>query len=150
IEHVFRSDLLEQLGFVPDLSISSLRPVAKGVALGLLSTLLFTLWPLLTVRNIKPVAILRRDVETIVLDHPRSHVSVWKRWWPHDRLKICSAFALILGFAGISIWQAESWSLGLLFLGALALSVVLLAVSAKLLVSALRLLPIPTSLSVRQ
>ncbi|HEY7531299.1 MAG TPA: FtsX-like permease family protein, partial [Nitrospiraceae bacterium] len=63
VEHFFGSDLLQQLGFVPDLSVSSLWPVTKGIALGLLSTLLFTLWPLLTIRNIKPGAILRRDVE---------------------------------------------------------------------------------------
>jgi putative ABC transport system permease protein len=56
----------------------------------------------------------------------------------------------VTGLGGLSVWQAESWRIGLLFVGALIVAVVLLALSAKLLVFGLRLLPIPNSVSLRQ
>ncbi len=150
VTNLFASDLLDQLGFSPELSMSSLWPVGKGVALGLLSTLLFALWPLLTIRNIKPAAIFRHDVEPM---QPSSMTeqSHWRlRWGLYDRLKLLTAVGFVMGLGGLSVWQAESWRIGLLFVGALILAVVLLALSAKLLVFGLRLLPIPNSLSLRQ
>jgi putative ABC transport system permease protein len=56
----------------------------------------------------------------------------------------------VTGLGGLSVWQAESWRIGLLFVGALLVAVVLLALSAKLLMFTLRLLPVPNSLSLRQ
>jgi putative ABC transport system permease protein len=147
---LFTADLLDQLGFSPDLSISSLWPVVKGGALGLLSTLLFALWPLLTIRNIKPAAIFRRDVESMQPVGLATQSQWLMRWGMCDRLKLFTALGFLTGLGGLSIWQAESWRVGLLFVGALILAVVLLALSAKLLVSGLRLFPIPHSLSLRQ
>ncbi len=149
IERLFASDLLNQLGFAPELSISSLSPLIKGVALGLLSTLLFTLWPLLTIRNIKPAAIFRRDVEFAPPGDPTVRSSWYVRWGLCDRLKLFISLGFVVGLGGLSVWQAESWRIGLLFMGALVLAVVLLALSAKLLVSGLQLLPLPGSLSLR-
>ena len=150
VANLFASDLLDQLGFSPELSISSLWPVVKGVVLGLLSTLLFALWPLLTIRNMKPAAILRRDVEPMQADDLTTPRQWQPRWVLCDRLKLLTACSFIVGLAGLSVWQAESWRIGLLFVGALILAVVFLALSAKLLVFGLRLLPIPKSLSLRQ
>lgn len=150
VTNLFASDLLDQLGFSPELSMSSLWPVGKGVALGLLSTLLFALWPLLTIRNIKPAAIFRHDVEPMQ-PNSMTEQSHWRlRWGLYDRLKLLTAVGFVMGLGGLSVWQAESWRIGLLFVGALVLAVVLLALSAKLLVFGLRLLPIPNSLSLRQ
>jgi putative ABC transport system permease protein len=150
VTNLFASDLLDQLGFSPELSMSSLWPVVKGVVLGLLSTLLFALWPLLTIRNMKPAAILRRDVEPMQADDLTTPRQWQARWGLCDRLKLFTACGFVVGLAGLSVWQAESWRIGLLFVGALVMAVVFLALSAKLLVFGLRLLPIPKSLSLRQ
>lgn len=150
VASLFASDLLDQLGFSPELSMSSLWPVVKGVALGLLSTLLFALWPLLTIRNMKPAAIFRRDVEPMQPGNGTTSRQSLVRWGLCDRLKLFTALGFVTGLAGLSVWQAESWRIGLLFVGALISAVVLLALSAKLLVWGLRLLPMPSSLSLRQ
>jgi len=68
----------------------------------------------------------------------------------YDRLKLWTALGFVTGLGGLSVWQAESWRIGLLFVGALILAVLLLAMSAKLLVLGLRLLSLPNSLSLRQ
>jgi putative ABC transport system permease protein len=149
VASLFVSDLLDQLGFSPELSISSLWPLVKGVALGLLSTLLFALWPLLTIRNIKPAAIFRRAVAPTQPGDLTIPSQWWVRWGLCDRLKLFTALGFVTGLAGLSVWQAESWRIGLLFVGALILAIVVLALSAKLLVSGLRVLPIPNSLSLR-
>src|SRR5262249_59796916 len=120
------------------------------VALGLLSTLLFALWPLLTIRNIKPAAIFRHDVEPMQPSSMTERCHWQLRWGLYDRVKLLTAVGFVMGLGGLSVWQAESWRIGLLFVGALILAVVLLALSAKLLVFGLRLLPIPNSLSLRQ
>ena len=65
---LFSSDLLEQLGVSSELSWSSMGPLMKGATLGLLSTLLFTLWPLLKTRDIHPGAIFRRDAEQATVE----------------------------------------------------------------------------------
>lgn len=150
VANLFTSDLLDQLGFSPELSMSSLWPVGKGVALGLLSTLLFALWPLLTIRNIKPAAIFRHDVEPMQPSSMTERCHWRLRWGLYDRLKLLTALGFVMGLGGLSVWQAGSWSIGLLFVGALILAVVLLALSAKLLVFGLRSLPIPNSLSLQQ
>lgn len=150
VASLFASDLLDQLGFSPELSMSSLWPVVKGVALGLLSTLLFALWPLLTIRNMKPAAIFRCDVEPMQPGNGTTSRQSLVRWGLCDRLKLFTALGFVTGLAGLSVWQAESWRIGLLFVGALISAVVLLALSAKLLVWGLRLLPMPSSLSLRQ
>lgn len=150
VANLFASDLLDQLGFSSELSMASFWSVVKGVALGLLSTLLFALWPLLTIRNMKPAAIFRRDVEAMQPDDGGMRLRWWVRWGLCDRLKLYTALGFVAGLGGLSIWQAESWRIGLLFVGALVLAVALLALSANLLVSGLRLLPIPHSLSLRQ
>jgi putative ABC transport system permease protein len=150
VASLFASDLLDQLGFSPELSMSSLWPLVKGVALGLLSTLLFALWPLLTIRDIKPAAIFRRDVEPTQPGYVTTPSQWWVRWGLCDRPKLFTALGFVMGLGGLSVWQAESWRIGLLFIGALISAVGLLAVSAKLLVSGLRLLPVPHSLSFRR
>ncbi|MGE5709169.1 MAG: ABC transporter permease, partial [Nitrospira sp.] len=146
---VFVSDLLDQLGASVELSSASIGPLLKGGALGLLTTLLFTLWPLLRIREIKPAAIFRRDVEGGASSANAQPVSWWVRWGLDDRLNLLTAVSIAAGLGGLSIWQAGSWKVGGLFMGALTLAVALLFVSAGLLVGGVRRLPRPSSLSLR-
>ncbi len=146
---LFASDLLDQLGVSLELSWSSIWPLMKGAALGLLSTLLFTLWPLLKIRDIHPGAIFRRDAEQTTLEQETSPSRWWVRWGLRDRLHVGTAGGIILGLCALSVWQAGSWSIGFLFLGALSLAIAILFVCARMFVRGLAWVPLPRVLSLR-
>jgi putative ABC transport system permease protein len=147
IAGLLESNLLLQLGFTTDLTTASLLPLGKGMALGLLSTLLFVLWPLLTIREIKPAMILRRDVipPTSATDKDRR-----KRWQSIDRVRALTSVGIGLGIALLSIWQAGSWKVGSLFIAVFAAAVLLLATSASTVLFLLKKWPRPNSLALRQ
>ncbi len=54
--------LAKLLGITPELHIAA-SAILSGLATGLLTTVLFTMPPLLDIRNIRPILILRRNVE---------------------------------------------------------------------------------------
>ena len=97
-----------------------------GVATGLLTTLLFCLPPLLDVRAVRPVLVLRRLVE----DRPSS-IGIWfARWWTR-RLQLGIAAGVVAALGAIAWALSDSAKVGawfaLLFTAAL---VVLLAMAA--------------------
>jgi putative ABC transport system permease protein len=144
------SNLLDQLGFSPELTGASLVPLGKGMALGLLSTLLFALWPLLTIREIKPAMIFRRDVLPLAPAGIGDTVALRSRWQAIDRVKGLTLIGIGLGLALLSIWQAGSWKVGLLFIGAFVGAVLLLGISTRVVLRLLKACPRPASLIVRQ
>ncbi len=146
---VFASEILDQLGVSSELSALSIGPLLKGGLLGLLATLLFTLWPLLSIREVKPAAILRREVDRMDnLQHEPS--ASWRRRWNfQDRSKLLVAATLMAGLGLLSVWQAGSWKIGLLFIGGLSLAVAILFFCAQGLISWLRRWPTVRSLSLR-
>ncbi len=103
-------------------------PLASGMAMGLLTTALFALWPLLEVRHVRPNLIFRREVTEEPIGSPGR--SVW-----------IAGVLLALALAGLALWHAGSWRAGGLFLGALVLALVLLQGTAWLVVQAARRLP---------
>jgi len=146
---LFVSDLLEQLGISSELSWSSVWPLMKGAALGLLSTLLFTLWPLLKIRDIHPGAIFRRDAEQATVEHETPPSQWWVTWGLAYRWNVGTAGGIIFGLCALSVWQAGSWSIGFLFLGALSLAITVLFVCARVFVRGLAWVPMPRVLSLR-
>jgi len=100
--------------------------VLRGLAVGMLTTLLCALWPLLEVRAVPPSLILRRDVDPGFRAAPRP----WQAVVP-----------IGAGLAGLALWQAGSPQAGGIFLGATAGAVVVLAGLARGLVWAARALP---------
>ncbi|MDP1768108.1 MAG: FtsX-like permease family protein [Nitrospirota bacterium] len=146
---LFSSNLLDQLGVSSELSWSSIWPIMKGATLGLLSTLLFTLWPLLKTRNIHPGAIFRRDAEQASVEQKAAPSRWWVRWGLTDRVNVGTAAGIILGLCALSVWQAGSWSIGFLFLGALSFAIVLLFLCARIFVRLLGWMPLPRVLSLR-
>ena len=146
---VFVSDVLDQLGASGDLSAASIGPLLKGGALGLLATLLFTLWPLLRIREIKPAAIFRREVEAPLSPSTVQALPWWVRWGFTDRVSVLTAAAIVMGLGGLSIWQAGSWKVGGLYLGGLSLAVALLMIASRGLLAGLRWLPRLQPLSIR-
>jgi putative ABC transport system permease protein len=146
---LFVSDLLDQLGVSSELSQSSIWPLLKGATLGLLSTLLFTLWPLLKIRDIHPGAIFRRDAEQTTVEQKSPLSRWWVTWGLADRWNVGTAGGIILGLCALSVWQAGSWSIGFMFIGAMALAITVLFVCARLFVRGLAWMPMPRVLSLR-
>jgi putative ABC transport system permease protein len=145
----FVSDLLDQVGVSSELSWSSMWPLLKGAILGLLSTLLFTMWPLLKIRDIHPGAIFRREAEPTTVEQETPPSRWWVAWGLADRWNVGTAGGIILGLCALSVWQAGSWSIGLLFLGALSLAIAVLFVCARVFVRGLAWAPLPPVLSLR-
>ncbi len=102
------------------------RSVAAGLGTGLLTTLLFCLPPLLDVRAIRPVLVLRRLVE----NGPSGFREWLMRWWDR-RLQLGLSVLVVLALGGIAWGLSDSAKVGGWFalLFAIAL-VVLLALAA--------------------
>lgn len=103
-------------------------PFVRGVAMGLLTTALFALWPLLEVRHVRPNLIFRREVSEEPAGSPGR--AAW----------IVGAL-LALALAGLALWQAGSWRAAGLFIGALVAALALLQGTAWLVVRLARRLP---------
>ncbi len=106
----------------------ALLPFVRGVAMGLLTTILFALWPLLDVRHVRPNLIFRRDVT----EEPSG--SAGRSAWIASGL-------LALALAGLALWQAGSWRAAGLFIGAFIAALGLLQGAAWLVARLARRLP---------
>jgi putative ABC transport system permease protein len=102
----------------------------QGLSLGMLATLLFTLPPLLAIRNVRPSLVLRRDMSDAALES-RKH---WKEKIPGWMGGAC----ILAGFCLIAIWLSGSWRMGLYFVGGLSVSILLLAGVAAVMLYGLR------------
>lgn len=96
----------------------------QGILLGLLISLLFSVLPLLQIRNIKPNLLLRDETGDKIrrLD--------WTKW--------LFAIFTVAGLLGLAAWQAGSLKIGLIFLGGLAITSAILYVAAIVLTSILK------------
>ncbi len=151
LRSVFATDLLDQLDFHTRVTGAGLLVAAKGTMLGVLTALLFTLWPVLTIREIRPSMILRR-LATMGQDAmpARTPVSRWfpKRWMG-DPLRFWTAVGMVGGLVALAIWQAGSWRVGATYSVGLCGSVLILTTLARWFVVLLRKLPPPRSLLLR-
>ena len=105
------------------------RSALAGMGTGLLTTLLFCLPPLLDVRAVRPVLVLRRLVE----QSPSSLDGWFARWWAR-RLQVGIAAAIVAALGGIAWALADSPKVGVwfAFLFTLALLVLLALAAAAL------------------
>lgn len=106
-------------GFLPPDFIFRLMPLAavRGLAMGLLVTLLFSLWPLRMVHRWAPSRVFRQEVEAE------------RRGLP-DRKTWMVATLIVLGCLGLSLWQAGSIRLGGWAAAAMSVAVPLLMAAA--------------------
>jgi putative ABC transport system permease protein len=106
------------------------RAVGAGFGTGLLTTLLFCLPPLLDVRAVRPILVLRRLVE----QGPSTAKEWFARWWAR-RLQIGIAAVVILALGAIAWALSDSAKVGgwfaLLFSIALVVLLVLAAVALR-------------------
>ncbi|MBV8115451.1 MAG: FtsX-like permease family protein [Silvibacterium sp.] len=118
VEYVFPSLLGSLLPLRPPLALA-IKPVSAALATGILTTILFCLPPLLDVRHVRPIAVLRKMVETA------EGVSLLRRG-ENPRVfriqRILLAFVLVIGLASLALWiiglrtHTLRWSLGVLIL----------------------------------
>ena len=102
----------------------------QGLGVGLLSTMLFTLVPLLRIRAIRPGMILRRDMVEKTLPW-------WKRWFG-SKAAVGVGAAIMLGLGLISSWLSDA-RIGAFFVGGLIASLTVLSLVAWLLLKGLRM-----------
>jgi putative ABC transport system permease protein len=109
--------------------------VVQGLAIGLLVSLLFSLVPLLDVRNVKPSLLLRQDVP------PAAGID-WLKW------TVTGAVAAAL--VGVAAWQAGSLRVGLMLSGGFVAVAFVLNLAGWVLVRAVQPLRYSRSFALRQ
>lgn len=107
----------------------------RGVAMGTLTSLLWALWPLLSIEAVPPSLILRREVEPA-------------RGWPSRRA--VAVLPIAGGLGALVLWQAGSLKVAAIFAGASLAALALLAGLARLLVWSTRARPRAGGLAWRQ
>ncbi len=135
VQLAFPLFLAKLLHLTPSFRINS-HAIALGLAAGLLTTLLFTLPTLLSVRNIRPILILRRAVES----SEGSFVSRIRRNLPSLALQFGASLVILLGLIALAARVADSRQVGLVFGAGLLIALTLLYLVAKLLMLGLRAL----------
>ncbi|MBI3805669.1 MAG: FtsX-like permease family protein [Nitrospirae bacterium] len=83
----------------------ALVPVARGVAMGLWTTLLFTLWPLRQVWQVSPARVFRQEVEADLFGGEKR-----RRFFSPRAVQLGAL--IVVGWAALAVWQAGSWRLG--------------------------------------
>ena len=128
-------------------------PILRGIALGTLATLAFSLWPLLAIRHVSPALVFRQNVDQPMIQEGHQSwittlMTLLKQWWkdPVRRLTSLSIAGCLLGLA---IWQAHSWSLGLFFSGAFLVAIMALLGGTSVLFWLLRHIQFPQKLLLR-
>jgi putative ABC transport system permease protein len=91
----------------------------QGIAVGLLVSLLFALVPLLEVRRVKPLLVLRQGM--ISADGGSTAGGARRRWYRRiDWPRVIAAVLVSIALAAVAGWQAGSWRIGLVITLALA------------------------------
>ncbi len=94
----------------------------QGIAVGILTTLLFTLPPLISIRRIRPSMILRRDMAEARLP--------WRKRLAASRGALLAGGGILVGIGAIAAWLAESPKVGGYFAGGAVASLIALALVA--------------------
>ena len=112
-------------------------PAMQSFLLGLATTVLFCIWPLLRAVRTRPLRLFRRNFEEQELSSDK-HKDRW-----------VAGLTVSLGLAVMICWQAESLKRGLVFLSALGISIAVFAFASMLLLKVLKVLPKPGSIAIR-
>ncbi len=121
--------------YFPSAPVLEWQPLAalQAFSIGVLTTLLFSLPPLLSIRRVKPALIFRREME--------SQRKGWRRRLAEQRSSLGAGAVIIAGLALTATWLGHSARLGLWFAGGLLVSLLVLAATAWALLRILKKLP---------
>ena len=111
------------------------KSALAGLSTGLLTTLLFCLPPLLDVRGVRPVLVLRRLVE----QGPEGIGAWFARWWAR-RLQLGLSVVVVAALGGIAWALSDSAKVGGWFAGLFTIALVVLLALAAFALWILRLL----------
>ena len=123
--------LLERLVSLPVEGQLVFSPVVIGLCTGVLTTLLFTLPPLLEIRSFRPLRIMRRNVEQ---EQGTRLVNIF----PRDPFQIGMILIILAALAVIASTLTESAVVGEWFAGGLLVVLVVLLLAASGLLAAVR------------
>lgn len=84
----------------------------QGVGIGLLVSALFSLMPLLRMRRVRPLWLLRPDGQGQTASPDQERRSLRATLSGLDRLQILSGIVLVAALVGVASWQAESFRIG--------------------------------------
>jgi Predicted ABC-type transport system involved in lysophospholipase L1 biosynthesis, permease component len=112
-------------------------------------TLLFTLWPLLSIREIRPALIFRYDIVRQEQEEAPSKGRFVALRYVRDPLRWITVALVSIGLSSLAVWQAQSLWVGMMFIGALVIAVIVLTITARLVIRWLRITASPSSLAVR-
>jgi putative ABC transport system permease protein len=110
-------------------------PSLQSLLLGVSTTLLFCMWPLLRAVRTRPLRLFRRNFE----EEELTSGSRKDRW--------LAGLTLSIGLAAMICWQAGSFKRGLVFLAALGISIAVFMLASVLLLKLLKMLPQSGSLA---
>ena len=130
--HSIPASLAESFGGIPyGLTASA---IGQGLAVGLLVSMLFALVPLLEVRRVKPLLLIRGADLATAARRPSPDGSTWRsRLARLDWLQIGTATMVGAALIGVASWQAGSWQAGAaVSLGFAAVSALLYAAAFAL------------------
>jgi putative ABC transport system permease protein len=102
----------------------------QGILIGLMTTMLFTLPPLLSIREVRPALIFRREMA-----ETRRSLTRWVR---DMQGSIAAGAIIVLGIGAIAAWLSQSLRMGVYFAGALLGSLAALSAVAWALLRGLR------------
>jgi len=111
------------------------RSIAAGIGTGLLTTLLFCLPPLLDVRAVRPVLVLRRLVE----QGPEGIGGWFARWWAR-RMQLGISVIVVAALGGIAWALSDSAKVGIWFAVLFAIALLVLLVMAAVALRTVRFL----------
>jgi putative ABC transport system permease protein len=125
------------------------QAMLQGVGIGLLISLLFSLVPLLEIRRIKPILVLRSLTATTSTIGWRQRLKSLLRG-RFDWARIAAGAAVLLGLLALTGWQAGSFKIGAIFLAGLAGMTFALSLAATALMKFVRGLRRVPSFALRQ
>ncbi len=102
----------------------------QGMSLGVLATLMFTVPPLLSIRNVRPSLVFRRNMADAAIEN--------RRHWREKLPSVIGALLILGGFSLIAVWLSGSWKMGAYFIAGLTGSILLLAAVAAVLLLTMR------------
>ena len=131
----------------------TVAPILRGMAVGTLATLAFSLWPLLVIRSVSPALVFRQNVDRSGFHH---EIPSWtttfktslKSWW-NDPIQRMTSLFITSCLLGLAMWQAHSPSLGLFFAGAFLVAIFALLGGTSVLFWILRHIHFPQKLLLR-